>query len=186
MFWQKKKSQDIDDSGDEKPKYKKPGREIWGFRCTPSIHTDAKVIAKELHVDLEVLVEHCVQLGLIEVNAARRDPQDTELLRNHLNEEHKINHLVESVSGYDEEAARYIREGQSRRYYVERICRDLVFLCEKYRIDPRWMRAQVIYEIRRIVAFRRSRAGGSDNSARTSDPWQNFRDVEDKTTKGPM
>ena len=50
---------------------KKP---FFGFRCSPAIHMSAKALAKELHVDLYVLAEHAMQLGLMDIAAAAKDP----------------------------------------------------------------------------------------------------------------
>jgi hypothetical protein len=112
------------------------------------------------------------------------DPGETELLRDHLNEEHAINHLVESVSRYDAEAAQYIREGQVRRYHKELAVRDLVEIWARYGLDPRLMKEIILRELQGVSATRRSRAVQNDYSARNTGSRQNPPDTADGTNKG--
>ncbi|MCJ7635065.1 hypothetical protein MUP77_22080 [Candidatus Bathyarchaeota archaeon] len=181
MFWKKKQS---DDYEDEEPERKEPDRRLFGFRCSPAIKMTAKVLAKKLHVDLYELAEHSIQLGLMDVAAVMKDPKETEMLREHLNEEHVINHLVESVSRYDAEAARYIREGQARRYHKELAVRALVELWARYGLDPRLMEEIILGELQRITAARRSRARQNDYSAGNTGSRQNPPDTADGTNEG--
>jgi len=182
MFWKKRQSEDYDD---EEPERKEPDRRLFGFRCSPAIKMTAKVLAKKLHVDLCVIAEHALQLGLMDVAAAMQDPGETEMLREHLNEEHIIKHLVESVSKYDAEAAGYIRDGQVRRYHKELAVRDLVELWGRYGLDPRLMKEIILRELQRISAIRRSRAAQNDYSARNTGSRQNPPDTQDGANKGP-
>lgn len=153
---------------DEEPERTKPDRRIFGFRCSPTIHITAKALAQKLHVDLYVIAEHAFQLGLIDIASAMKDPEETELLREHLNEEHVIEHLVESVSKYDAEAAGYIRDGQARRYHKEKTVRDLIELWARYGLDPRLMKEIMLRELERITDIRRSRAAQNDHSAKNT------------------
>ena len=139
---------------DEEPEYKKP---VFGFRCSPKIHMTAKTLAKELHVDLYVIAEHAMELGLMDIAAAAKDPEELEMLRLHLNKEHVIEHLVESVSAYDAEAAGYIRDGQSLLHQKERAVRDLVELWTRYKLDPRLIKEIILQELQRRTATMRSR-----------------------------
>jgi hypothetical protein len=141
----KKKRQSEEDYGEE-PKFKKP---VFGFRCSPKISLAAKKLAKELHMDLYIVAEHAMQLGLVDIAAAAKDPEELEMLRAHLNKEHVLEHLVESVSAYDAEAAEYIRDGQSLLHQKERGLRDLVELWTRYRLDPTLMREIVLQELQR-------------------------------------
>jgi len=180
MFWKKRESEEYED---EEPERKKPDRRLFGFRCSPAIHMTAKILAKKLHVDLCVIAEHSIQLGLMDIAAAMQDPEELEMLREHLNEEHVINHLVESVSRYDVESAEYIREGQARRYHKEQAVRDLVELWARYGLDPRLMKEIILRELERISAIRRSRAA-QNYSARNTGSRQNPPDTADGTNKG--
>jgi hypothetical protein len=185
MFWKKRESErESEDYEDEEPEPKKPGRKLFGFRCSPAIHMTAKVLAKKLHQDLRVVAEHSIQLGLMDVAAAMQDPEELEMLREHLNKEHVINHLVESVSRYDVEAAEYIRDGQARQYHKELAVRDLVELWARYGLDPRLMKEIILRELERISAIRRSRAAQNDYSARNTGSRQNPPDTADGTNKG--
>jgi hypothetical protein len=83
-----------------------------------------------------------------------------------LNEEHVIEHLVESVSKYDEEAAVYIREGQARKHHREKAVRDLVELCDRYGLDPRLMRAIILRELERSIAMRWNRVVNQQETSR--------------------
>jgi len=139
---------------DEEPEVKKP---FFGFRCSPKIHLSAKMLAKELHMDLYVIAEHAMQLGLMDIAAAAKDSEELEMLRVHLNKEHVIEHLVESVSAYDAEAAEYIREGQSLLHQKERGLRDLVELWTRYNLDPKLIREIVLQELQRRTADMRSK-----------------------------
>ena len=165
MFWKKRESEEYED---EEPERKKPDRKLFGFRCSPAIHMTAKALAQKLHVDLYVIAEHAFQLGLTDIAHAMKDPEETELLREHLNEEHVIKHLVESISKYDVEAAGYIRDGQARRYHKEQAVRDLVELWARYGLDPRLMKEIILRELERITDIRRSRAAQNDHSARNT------------------
>jgi soluble lytic murein transglycosylase-like protein len=115
------------------------------------------MLAKELHVDLYVVAEHAMQLGLMDISAAAKDPEELEMLRVHLNREHVIEHLVESVSVYDAEAAEYIREGQSLLHQKERALRDLVELWTRYNLDPKLIREIILQELQRRTAEMRSK-----------------------------
>jgi len=181
MFWKKRQSEEYED---EEPQRKKPDRRLFAFRCSPAIKMTAKVLAKKLHVDLYVMAEHAFQLGLMDIVAAMQDPGETEMLREHLNEEHAINHLVESVSKYDMEAAEYIRDGQARRYHKEQAVRDLVELWARYGLDPRLMKEIILHELERISAIRRSRAAQNHYSARNTGSRQNPPGTADGTNKG--
>jgi hypothetical protein len=116
--------------------------------------------------------------------AAMKDPEELEMLREHLNKEHVINHLVESVSKYDAEAARYIREGQARRYHKELAVRDLVELWARYGLDPRLMKEIILGELERTSATRRSRARQNDYPARDTGSSQNPPGTAEGTNKG--
>ncbi len=181
MFWKKRQSEDYDN---EEPERKEPDRRLFGFRCSPALHMTAKVMAKELHVDLCIIAEHALQLGLMDVATAMKDPEELEMLREHLNKEHVINHLVESVSKYDAEAARYIRDGQARRYHKELAVRALVELWARYGLDPRLMEEIILRELQGITAARRSRSGENDHSARNMGSRQNPPDTQDGTNRG--
>lgn len=74
MFWKKRQPED-DDEG--QPEYKKSGRRIFGFQCSPAIHVSAKSLAKQLHVELFAVSEHSMQLGLVDIVAAMKDPGGT-------------------------------------------------------------------------------------------------------------
>lgn len=124
-------------------------KSMFAFLCSPSIHMDAKTLAKQLHTELYIVAEHAMQLGLMDIAEAMKDPEELEILRAHLHTEHVIDHLVESVSQYDAEAAQYIREGQSLIHQKERAVRDLVDLSVRYRLDPRLLRDIILQELRR-------------------------------------
>jgi hypothetical protein len=156
MFWKKKQLSENDYEGVEN-KRKKPGRKIFGFQCSPDIHVSAKALAKQLNVELYVVGEHAMQLGLIEIAASMKDPEEREILLKHLHEEHTIKRLVESISAHDAEAADYIRAGQARRHHMEQAIRDLVELWCGYRLDPRLMREIILRELQRIAELRRNR-----------------------------
>jgi len=155
----RRKRKTIDIDYDEEPQLKKP---VFGFRCSPRIHMAAKMLAKELNVDLYVVAEHAIQLGLMDITTAAKDPGELEMLRVHLNKEHVIEHLVESVSAYDAKAAEYIRNGQSLLHQKEQVVRDLVELCIGYKLDPRWLREIVLHALKRRAAFMHSRAAQKD------------------------
>lgn len=165
MFWKRKQSEDNDD---EELEREKPGRKLLAFRCSPAIQITAKVLAQKLHVDLYIVAEHALQLGLIDIASVMKDPEETELLREHLNEEHVITHLVESVSKYDAEAGGYIRDGQARKYHKEKAVRDLIELWARYGLDPRLMKEIILHELERIKDIRRSRTAQNDHSTKNT------------------
>jgi hypothetical protein len=68
-----------------------------------------------------------------------------------------MEHLVESVSKYDAEAAQYIQDGQVRRYHREQAIRDLVELWARAGLDPRLIREIVLQELRRRTKIMRGR-----------------------------
>ena len=149
-----RKKRQSEEEYDKELENKKP---TFGFRCSPAIHMAAKKLAKELHFDLYVIAEHAMQLGLMDVAAAAKDPEKLETLRAHLNKEHVVEHLVESVSEYDGEAAEYIREGQFLLHQKERAVRDLVEMWTRYKLDPRLMREIILQELQRRTASMRGR-----------------------------
>jgi hypothetical protein len=155
MFWKKKQSNGDDEEGESARK--KPGRKIFGFQCSPDIHANAKVLAKQLNVDLYVVCEHAMQLGLIEIAASMKDSEEREMLLKHLSEEHTIKWLIESVSTYDAQAAVYIRAGQARRHHMDQAIRDLVELWCRYNLDPRLMREIILGELQRMTELMRNR-----------------------------
>jgi hypothetical protein len=156
IFGKKKQSEE---DFEEQPEIKKP---LFGFRCSPNIHMAAKKLAKELHMDLCVISEHAIQLGLMDIAAAAKDPEEREILRVHLNKDHVLEHLVESVSAYDAEAAGYLRDGQSLLHQKERAVRDLVELWTRSNLDPRLLREIVLQELQRRTAIMRSQVAKND------------------------
>jgi hypothetical protein len=155
MFWKKKRAEEYD--GGE-PELKRPGRRIFGFQCATAIHMSAKALAKQLYVDLGVVAEHAMQLGLMDIAAAMKDPQEMEMLRKHLHEEHTIKSLVESLSQYDAEAAGYLREGQARQHHKEQAIRDLVDMWCRCGLDPRLIKEIVLQELQKRTEIMRMRA----------------------------
>ena len=129
-----KKKRKVTEIGEEKEK-PKPRKPLFAFWCSPSIHMAAKMLAKEVHEDMYIVAEHAMQLGLMDIAAAAKDPEELGILRAHLHQEHAMDHLVESVSAYDAEAAAYIREGQSLLYQREQVVRDLVEFCIRHKLD---------------------------------------------------
>jgi hypothetical protein len=151
--FRKRKKKSSDNAEQIRELLKKPKNHIFGFICSLDVHMHAKVLATKLNVDLGILAEHCLHLGLMDTAAASEDPDEVELLREHLQGEHAIQHLAESVGKYDADAAGYIREGQIRRYRKEKALRDLVELSARYNLDPRLIKEIVLSELRRQAAF---------------------------------
>ena len=149
MFWKKKPSNE-GDNGEDEPQFKRPGHRIFGFQCSPDIQAGAKALAKEMNVDLYVVAEHAIQLGLINISAAIKDPAERETLRVHLHNEHAMKHLIESVSVYDNEAAEYIRAIEIRRHHREQAIRELVELWSRYNLDPRLLKEMVLRELKKM------------------------------------
>jgi hypothetical protein len=105
---------------------KNHGRMVFGFRCIPEIKANVKKVANELHVFGFALGEHCMELGLWDVNQACKDPDQREELRLHLMETHTQQRTIEILSRYDEEAAGYLTEERNRRFLIEQGTRRLV------------------------------------------------------------
>jgi hypothetical protein len=160
LFGKKKPTPEPEDDNDEDevPERKKTVYPVFGFRCLPALHMKARVQAKSLNVDICILAEHGLQLGLNDIEDAMKDPEEMENLRKHLIEYHAINHLAESVANYDKESAEYIREGQIRKFHKEKAIRDLVELWTRYNYDPLLMKEIIIQELQRRAAFIRRRA----------------------------
>jgi hypothetical protein len=137
-----------------------------------------------LHVDLYVVAEHAMQLGLMDIKEAMKDPGEREILRQHLHDEHTMKHLVESVSKYDTEAAEYIRDGQVRWYHKEQAVRDLVELWAKHGLDPRILKEIILNELQKITAFWRTRTAQNNSAARNTSSGLNHPDTADGMQKG--
>ena len=111
------------------------GRKVFGFRCSPNIKATLVKDADALHVDIYALSEHCLQLGALQLQQARRDPEEEEELRRHLIEDHIERRTIEKVSRYDEDAGETLARERRRRFEIDKAAHVLVVQFAR-RFDP--------------------------------------------------
>jgi hypothetical protein len=105
---------------------KNSGRRVFGFQCSPGIQTTMKKQADQLHVPLFALSEHCLQLGALQIQAAMNNPEELELLRRHLTEDHVEMRTIEKIARYDQEASETLSTERIRRFAIDNAYRKLV------------------------------------------------------------
>ena len=59
---------------------KDSGRPTFGFKCSSSIQASIKKLAGDLNVPIFSLSEHALELGMIQVNEAMKDPEYSKFL----------------------------------------------------------------------------------------------------------
>ena len=110
-------------------------RKTYGFRCDPGLQAFMKALADELDVPLFALSEHALELGSMQIEAAKADPAEREEMCLHLAEAHVLERTLEKISRYDLQASDDLARERIRRSRIDRAARALVvkFIGRGYR-----------------------------------------------------
>jgi hypothetical protein len=115
---------------DEKPARKSrgndSGRKTWGFPCSPDIKARMKMLADRLHVHLYALTEHAVQLSAGLIARVADAPEECELLRAHILDDHVGRRTIEKLAQYDQDMADVLDDESHRRFQIDKAVRQIV------------------------------------------------------------
>jgi hypothetical protein len=105
---------------------KDSGRKVWGFPCAPDIPARMKVLADKLNIPLYALAEHALQLSVPLMAKMADDPEECELLRTHILEDHVERRTIEKISQLDENMASILIAERARRSEMDKVARYIV------------------------------------------------------------
>ncbi|OGO22098.1 MAG: hypothetical protein A2144_05940 [Chloroflexi bacterium RBG_16_50_9] len=105
---------------------KDSGRRTFGFPCSPDIPAQLKMLAGKLNVPIYALAEHSLQLSAALIAKMAEAPEECELLRRHIMDDHVGRRTIEKISQYDEEMADLLDEERHRRFQIEKAVRQIV------------------------------------------------------------
>ena len=129
-MFRRKKAQEEEKRAKERLARKLLGQDIRRkqicFRCADWIQSKIKELADANHVTMASLAEHALELGMIQIKEAVKDPEEREELRSHLAEDHIGERTVEKVARYDKEASEDLRIERLRRFEIDKNVRRLV------------------------------------------------------------
>ena len=128
MFGKRKRKENEDQKKErllKKALGKGGGRRAFGFQCSPGIAASLKIQSEQIHVPLFALAEHALELGYIQIQDAANNPEEYELLRQHLVEVHVATRTFEKIARYDEDAASQLRMERLRRFNIDKAVRQL-------------------------------------------------------------
>ena len=108
-----------------KTRVKDTGRIPCGFLCSPKIWMVMKELSVQLNAPFGGLLEHALQLGAEQIAKASRDPDQREILRDHIVEVHREQRPTGEMAGYDEDATAWLDAKRNRQFEVDRLLRNL-------------------------------------------------------------
>jgi len=120
-------------------------RQIFGFLCSPTIHTTLKSLSDQIHSPLFALAEHALQLGAIQLEEINNDPEEREELRRHLTEVHVEMRTIEKVARYDAEAADVLKMERIRRFSIDKATRQLVVKYMRLGLKPEELEEMILF-----------------------------------------
>jgi hypothetical protein len=105
---------------------KDSGRRIFGFACSPKIQAQLKMLADKYQVPLFALVEHGLQISSELFSRVADEPEEYELLRRHIIDDHVGKRTIEKVSHYDEETGDLLYKEKSGAFQIEKVVHQIV------------------------------------------------------------
>jgi hypothetical protein len=84
---------------------KDSGRKTWGFPCPPDISARMKMLADQLQVPVYALTEHALQLSVGIIARMSENPEENQLVRQHILEVHVGRRTIEKISKHDNDMA---------------------------------------------------------------------------------
>ena len=117
------------------------GRPTFAFNCSSWIHASVNKIAGDIHAPIFSVAEHALDLGMIQIGEAMKDPEEREALRDHLMDVHVTDRTIEKIARYDKEAAEDLTTERLRRHRIDSAMRLLVV---KF---SRWFRPEQLEEL---------------------------------------
>jgi hypothetical protein len=152
----KRKTTDIEDWDDEEPARKSRGndseRKIWGFPCAPDIPARMKVLADQLQIPLYALTEHALQLSAGLIARMAEKPEESQLLRQHILDNHVGRRTIEKMSHIDEEMAMILDKEREQRFQIENAVRQIVVKFARRGVEPRDIAWYTGYGLRCFIA----------------------------------
>jgi hypothetical protein len=129
------------------------GRKTWGFPCSPDIKARMKMLADRLHVPLYALTEHAVQLSAGLIATIAEHPEECELLRQHILDDHVGRRMIEKISRYDQDMADILDEERHRRFQIDNAVRRIVLKFGRAGLTPREIEWYIGYGMRCRIAI---------------------------------
>jgi hypothetical protein len=124
---------------------KDPGRRVFGFQCSPNIQASLKSLSDQMHIPLFALAEHALQLGTMQLVDANNNPDEREVLRRHLAEDHVAKRTIEKVARYDTEASNDLKIERIRRFDIDKSARQLVIKFMRWGHKPEELEDLIIF-----------------------------------------
>ena len=131
---------------------KDSGRKTWGFPCSPDIKARMKMLADRLHVPLYALTEHAVQLSAELIATIAEHPEDCELLRQHILDDHVGRRTIEKISQYDQDMADILDQERRRRFQIDNAVRRIVVNFVRAGLKPQEISWYIGYGMRCRIA----------------------------------
>jgi hypothetical protein len=140
---QKKRNiENIDDDEEEidrKPHGNDSERKTWGFPCSPDIYARMKMMADRMNVPLYGITEHALQLSAGLIARMVEQPEEEQLLRQHILESHVGKRTIEKIARYDEEMADILEEERQRNFQIDSAVRQIVVGFARKGMNPSYM-----------------------------------------------
>jgi hypothetical protein len=102
------------------------GRPTFGFKCSSLIQASIKKLAGDINAPIFSLSEHALELGMIQISEAIKDPEEREALHQHLTDVHVTDRTIEKIARYDKEASEDLTTERLRRHRIDNAMRQLV------------------------------------------------------------
>jgi hypothetical protein len=131
---------------------KDSGRRIFGFPCSPDIQARLRMLAGKINVPLYALSEHSVQLSVGLIAKMAEAPEECELLRRHILDDHVGRRTIEKISQYDEKMADLLDEERRRRFQIEKAVRQIVEHYIRAGLKPKEITRLIDYGMRCRIA----------------------------------
>jgi len=131
---------------------KDSGRRTFAFPCSPDIQARIRMLAGQLQVPIYALGEETMQLsaGLIATIAER--PEERELLRQHILDDHVGRRTIEKISQYDQDMADILDQERHRRFQIDNAVRRIVLHFARAGLKPREIEWYIDYGMRCRIA----------------------------------
>lgn len=113
-------------------------RRVFGFPCDSRIAQDIKSLSKELALPIYPTAEHALGLGTLQIVADLQDEDSKEALHNHLVEQHFLSPLFNADNDYDRDTTIKMRRRQLKRWDLDRLAHELVFMVEQRGVPARF------------------------------------------------
>jgi hypothetical protein len=146
---------------------KDPRRRVFGFQCSPEIQTNLKSLSDQMHIPLFALSEHALQLGTMQLIDANNNPDEREVLHQHLAKDHVAKRTIEKVARYDTEAADDLKIERIRRFRIDRVTRQLVVKYMSLGLKPEELEEMILFGHQCILAVAQGWPRPPKNSSAT-------------------